>query len=43
LEQLAEFLDVTPRAVGVSPYGRRRRHARPRSGVIVAPPVATDA
>ena len=28
LEQLAEFLEVTPRLVGLSPYGRRRRHAR---------------
>jgi putative (di)nucleoside polyphosphate hydrolase len=28
LEQLAEFLEVTQRAVGLSPYGRRRKHAR---------------
>ena len=28
LEQLAEFLDVTPGTVGLSPYGRRRRHPR---------------
>ena len=29
LEQLAEFLEVTPRHIGLSPYGRRRK--RPRS------------
>ena len=29
LEQLAEYLEVTPRTVGLSPYGRRRK--RPRS------------
>jgi len=28
LEQLAEYLDVTPGTVGLSPYGRRRRHPR---------------
>jgi len=28
LEQLASFLEVPVRAVGISPYGRRRRHAR---------------
>ena len=28
LEQLAMFLEVAPRAVGVSPYGRRRKPAR---------------
>jgi putative (di)nucleoside polyphosphate hydrolase len=28
LEQLAEFLEVTPRTIGLSPYGRRRRSAR---------------
>ncbi len=39
LEQLAEFLEVTPRVIGLSPYGRRRKHARPRPAVI-APPVA---
>lgn len=32
LEQLAGFLEVAPRAVGFSPYGRRRKHSRgPRS------------
>ena len=30
LEQLAEFLDVTQRTVGMSPYGRRRK--TPRTG-----------
>jgi putative (di)nucleoside polyphosphate hydrolase len=39
LEQLAEFLEVTPRVIGLSPYGRRRKHARPRPAAI-APPVA---
>ena len=44
LEQLAEFLEVTQRAIGVSPYGRRRKHARPRPDrVVLAPSVATDA
>lgn len=28
LEQLAGFLEVPPRNVGLSPYGRRRRHPR---------------
>ena len=28
LEQLAEFLEVTPRTVGLSPYGRRRKRPR---------------
>jgi putative (di)nucleoside polyphosphate hydrolase len=28
LEQLAGFLEVAPRAVGFSPYGRRRKHPR---------------
>jgi putative (di)nucleoside polyphosphate hydrolase len=49
LEQLAAFLEVNPRTVGLSPYGRRRRHARaPRvvQAVAVAAPViiaASDA
>jgi putative (di)nucleoside polyphosphate hydrolase len=49
LEQLAAFLEVNPRTVGLSPYGRRRRHARaPRvvQEVAVAAPViiaASDA
>lgn len=49
LEQLSEFLDITPRTVGLSPYGRRRRHARGPRGTgrelaAVAIPVAgTDA
>ncbi len=30
LEQLAGFLEVAPRAVGVSPYGRRRKSRTPR-------------
>jgi len=30
LEQLSEFLEVAPRVVGLSPYGRRRRPQRPR-------------
>jgi hypothetical protein len=29
LEQLAGFLEVNPRTVGLSPYGRRRRGPRP--------------
>ena len=29
LEQLASFLEVPPRAIGLSPYGRRRRTGRP--------------
>jgi len=42
LEQLAGFLEVAPRVVGLSPYGRRRRHTRhPRvaaaAGVTPAP------
>ena len=44
LEQLAEFLEVTPRTVGLSPYGRRRkrpRGSRPSANAFVAPiPVA---
>ena len=31
LEQLAEYLEVTPRTVGLSPYGRRRKRPRLRS------------
>ena len=39
LEQLAEYLEVTPRTVGLSPYGRRRKRPRgPR--VTVSPFVA---
>ena len=30
LEQLAGFLEVAPRAIGLSPYGRRRRPKTPR-------------
>lgn len=41
LEQLSEFLDVPPRVLGISPYGRRRRPQRPRTQqpapVLVAP------
>jgi len=50
LEQLAEYLDVTQRAVGTSPYGRRRKTPRPAratreiAGVGAVPAVAaTDA
>jgi len=49
LEQLASFLEVTPRTVGLSPYGRRRK--RPRGvrpaihelGAPLAPLTGTDA
>ena len=42
LEQLASYLEVAPRAVGLSPYGRRRRPSRaPR--VAAAPISATIA
>jgi putative (di)nucleoside polyphosphate hydrolase len=38
LEQLAEYLEITQRAVGLSPYGRRRKHARAaKPPVILAP------
>ena len=43
LEQLAGFLEVAPRAIGLSPYGRRRRPNRAPS-IAAAPlvlPVAT--
>jgi hypothetical protein len=30
LEQLASYLEVVPRAVGLSPYGRRRKPRAPR-------------
>jgi putative (di)nucleoside polyphosphate hydrolase len=43
LEQLSEFLDVSPRMIGISPYGRRRRPQRPRPAdkpvAVVAAPV----
>src|SRR5512138_661303 len=32
LEQLAAYLEVAPRAVGLSPYGRRRKPRMPRPG-----------
>ena len=39
LEQLAVFLEVAPRAVGFSPYGRRRKHSRgPRISAPVFSP-----
>jgi len=38
LEQLAPFLEVIPRAVGMSPYTRRRRNPRVARPV---PPIAT--
>ena len=45
LEQLAGFLEVNPRALGLSPYGRRRRGGRPapRSATteLVAPIITT--
>jgi putative (di)nucleoside polyphosphate hydrolase len=44
LEQLAEFLEVKPRTVGLSPYGRRRKNARGPRPVVLAPTAAgTDA
>ena len=44
LEQLVGHLELTPRAVGVSPYGRRRRPARPRIVQELAPvPTPSDA
>src|SRR5687768_56709 len=36
LEQLASFLDVPQRAIGLSPYGRRRRSRMPRIAAQVA-------
>jgi putative (di)nucleoside polyphosphate hydrolase len=42
LEQLAEYLDVIPRAVGLSPYGRRRRPGRFQQRAA-APELATPA
>ncbi len=44
LEQLAAFLEVAPRHIGLSPYGRRRKHARPPRPVILVPsPAGSDA
>ena len=45
LEQLAAYLEITQRAVGLSPYGRRRRPARgPRLVHELAPmPTPSDA
>jgi putative (di)nucleoside polyphosphate hydrolase len=48
LEQLASYLEVTPRTVGLSPYGRRRKRPRARPaaqelGAPLAPLTATDA
>ena len=49
IEQLSEFLDVTQRTVGTSPYGRRRKTPRPRrtprelAAAVAAPAIATDA
>ena len=38
LEQLASFLEVPARVIGISPYGRRRRPNRgPRPAPLVAP------
>jgi putative (di)nucleoside polyphosphate hydrolase len=39
LEQLASFLELAPRMVGISPYGRRRKHPRgPRVVPNITPP-----
>jgi putative (di)nucleoside polyphosphate hydrolase len=38
LEQLACFLEVVPRAVGFSPYGRRRKARGPRLAQPITPP-----
>ena len=46
LEQLSSFLEVIPRTVGLSPYGRRRKHGRGamKPGSILVPaPAASDA
>ena len=44
LEQLAAFLEVAPRSIGISPYGRRRKHPRgPRQALLVPTPAASDA
>jgi putative (di)nucleoside polyphosphate hydrolase len=48
LEQLSEFLDITQRTVGSSPYGRRRKTPRPArvrevATSVAIPAVATDA
>jgi len=44
LEQLAAFLEVAPRHIGLSPYGRRRKHARtPRPAILVPSPAGSDA
>jgi len=46
LEQLASFLEVTPRNIGLSPYGRRRKPARGgvKPAVILTPtPAGSDA
>src|SRR5437868_6416395 len=41
LEQLVGHLEMAPRAIGLSPYGRRRKHARgPRFLQRVKPPTA---
>jgi putative (di)nucleoside polyphosphate hydrolase len=40
LEQLASFLEVPPRALGLSPYGRRRRQSR---GPRILSPMASVA
>jgi putative (di)nucleoside polyphosphate hydrolase len=39
LEQLAGFLEVAPRAIGLSPYGRRRRPNPNRAPSIAAAPL----
>jgi putative (di)nucleoside polyphosphate hydrolase len=43
LEQLAEYLQLAPRAGGLSPYGRRRRSPRPlRDRVVVESAVTVE-
>jgi hypothetical protein len=37
LEQLASYLEVAPRAVGLSPYGRRRKPRVPRVAQPITP------
>jgi putative (di)nucleoside polyphosphate hydrolase len=42
LEQLASYLEVAPRAVGLSPYGRRRKPRTHRPPMPVQPIPAAD-
>jgi putative (di)nucleoside polyphosphate hydrolase len=43
LEQLAAFLEVAPRAVGLSPYGRRRKPRIARVPQVIIPIAGGDA